>query len=40
VDTDDAVGHRYDRALVPRLGSGLELLDLLLDEIADLGSFD
>jgi hypothetical protein len=40
VDTNDTVGNRHDRAFVPRLGGGLELLDLLLDEIADLGSFD
>ena len=40
VDADDAVGDGDDGPDVTRFGGGLELLDLLLDEIADLGCLD
>jgi hypothetical protein len=40
MNTGDAVGDRHDRADVARLGDGLEVLDPLLDEVADLGCFD
>jgi hypothetical protein len=37
VDADDAVGQADDGPLGAGLGLELELLDLLLDEVADLG---
>jgi hypothetical protein len=40
VNADDAVRHGNDRALVAGLSRRLELLDPLLDEIADLGCLD
>jgi len=40
VNAGDAVGDRDDRADVAGLGDGFEILDPLLDEIADLGRLD
>jgi hypothetical protein len=40
VNAHDAVRDRDDRADVASLGDGFEILDPLLDEIADLGRFD
>src|SRR5581483_2508597 len=40
MDAHDAVGNGNDRADVARLGDGFEVLDALLDEIADLGRLD
>src|SRR6516165_11287745 len=40
MDTGDAIGNRHDGADVAGLGDSLEVLDPLLDEIADLGCLD
>ena len=36
VDAADAVGHRDDRTLVARIGGNVEVLDLALEQFADL----
>jgi HD superfamily phosphodiesterase len=40
VDTHDAVGNANDRALGTRLGARIEVLDALLDQLADFRRVD